>query len=270
MKIIKSNFTIQNIVSLFSIIIGTNYYLSYHWLNGFFKMHGIENLAIVTLDDLTFLFAKYNIVIAELTALGFIGIFIVDIELYSKYKFIEDKKIKPMSDAKEGVKKLKENFRKDTLTKILVFFAAIIIIIGALFIVKIIVQFPQPHLLIFYIIILFVIPILYYLAPNIRKLIFLSQIILMFMWANLFINYVLEESSKSKVDKIVTISFNYDNKKVETNDTLNFVIQSYKYTILKGVNSYYFYNNSDIKNLKYAEKPIVVGLQSVTKSKEKI
>lgn len=264
----KSNLTVQNIVSLFSIIIGTNYFLSYRWFDGFLRINGIDSLAIMTLDDLTFLFAKYNIQIFKMTSIGFIGIFFADI-LESSFNYNIIKNI--IDYVIEKFKKKQNDFRKKKLIKAILILSTTLIVILIIYfcLYKSIVEFPSPILLIIYLLILAT-PLLYHFKANMRRLIFIAQILLMFIWANLFIDYVLEESSKSKVDKLIAISFDYDNKKVETNDTLSFVFQSYKYTILKGSVSYFFYNNSDIKNLKYTETSANVKHQSVSTHKEKI
>jgi hypothetical protein len=264
----RSNLTFQNIVSSFSIIIGINCFLSYRWFDGFLRINGIDSLAIITPEDLTFLFAKYNILIFKMGVIGFIGIFLVNLKSPYIHNLIENR----VENVIERFKRIKVDFKKDKLIQVGLPLLVVLIIIPIFYfrIYKPILEFPSPLLLVSYLFILTVTPLVYYLKPNKRRLIFFIQIILLFIWANFFINYVLEESSKSKVDKLIAISFNYDNKKVQTNDTLSFVFQSYKYTILKGSVSYYFYNNSDIKNLKYTETLANVKLQSASTHKEKI
>jgi hypothetical protein len=246
-KVFKKRFSLQSFLSLFTLIVGTNYFLSYRLLNGFFKICGIDNLAIITIDDLTYLFAEYNLSIVSFTSLGFIGIFLID--LYSSSNE------NPVDNISKNFKIFLNDLKQYNWVKIIFIFLFLLGIILSYYIYSQIITFPNPILILSYLVILFVIPFLYYLLPDMRKIIFGIQIFLMFTWANQFITHILEETKNTNPVNNTEISFIYENQKVQTNDTLNFVIQSYKFTILRdSMNNYYFYDNSLIKNFKYRIK----------------
>lgn len=243
----RTLFSIQNLTALFTVILGTNYYLSYRWFDGILKNIGINSLAIVTLDDLTFLFIKFNIKVISLASIGFISIFLVNFYI----SIIENN---PVENLRITYHKFIRTLKREKWFK---FFFILILIILVLLLYKVVLIIGKLYLLYILILIIIIIPVFYYFNPQNRRFFFIVEIVLMFIWSDLFISHVLEESKSSISDKKVIISFMYNNCLVKTDNNLNFIFQSYKYTILSDSNKLlHFYENVNIKNLKYKELKI--------------
>ena len=227
----NSNLSFENILGVISVIMAAHYFLSYRWFYGMLKIWGIENLSIITMEDLTFSFVHFNITILLLSATGFLWIFL--------WSFISSNKSDPVKDLKEMLKFLKDYWKERSKPiKIIIPITTLIIILIYIFIFKPNLKFPNNSLEVIYFIILTVPPILYIFIKEKRILILGFQILLMFSWANLFLNIVLENVSEKPMllkNKSI-LRFEYKNKTITTSDSLEFLFHSKKYIILRDTN----------------------------------
>lgn len=223
----NNRISIQNIAGLFSVILGTHYFLSFRWFYGMLKIWGIDSLAVISLEDLTFPYAHLNISVISLSSIGFLGIF--------WWKFASNKESNPPKDLKNAINLLRLFFVKQkSWIKIVGIIILIAILIFTYFkVFSPLISLPSRDLGFLYLGILLGVPILYVFLPEKRNLIFGLQLLLMFSWANLFINTILKNANSNKGKIKSQISFEYKEQRIESSDSLIFLHHGYNYLIMK-------------------------------------
>ncbi len=240
----EQKFTIENLAGIISIIIGVHYYLSYKWLYGLLSIWGIETLSIITFEDLTFPFANLNISVILLSTFGFIGI------LY--WNLVSNKKSKPAKNISEAFMFFKNGFKKKPIWMRWTFVISILIlIITYFFIFKPQLDYPNKKLEILYFVILIGIPIIYiFIDNNKRNFVLGFQIFLMFGWANLFVNTILQRTTEKKSNIETHIDFKYKNENITTSDSLKLLFHGHKYLIMSKSNGEIkLYDTKNIDNI---------------------
>ena len=218
--------SIQNIVGLFTIILGTHYFLSFRWFYGMLKIWGVDFFSVISIEDLTFPYAHLNISVLALSSLGFVGILWWD--------FTSNNNSNPLDNLKESIKLLKSLFVKQKWWLKVGLIIILISIVSFIYIVfKPLISLPNRNLGFSYLLILLGVPLIYILLPQKRNLVIGLQLFLMFSWANLFITTVLNDVRSNPSNTKIEISFEYKNRRIESSDSLIFLHHGYKYLIMK-------------------------------------
>lgn len=244
MKKTKQNPTIADVAGIISIIVGIHYYLSYRWLHGLFSIWGIETLSIMTFEDLTFPFADVNISVILLSIFGFLGIFC--------WNLLSDKKSIHVKDVYGNFKLVKSEFlKKPFWAKITLVASFLILASSYLLILKPYVKYPSTKFEILYFAILLGIPIWYiFVNPAKRRNVLIFQMILMFSWANLFVNNVLEGIDQKESKNNILIEFTYKDELITASDSLRLLFHGHKYLItLKNNEKIQLYDTKNIDNI---------------------
>lgn len=257
MKKNSNTFSINNLWTLITIILSFHYYLSYRWISGLLEIYGLNSLSIITIQDIMFSFVNLNYTVIGLCSMGFVILFYIRLTLKNKTYSKADKTF-----SKNLKKFLNTIFThkssKNTIFKII---SALLIIIVGYILFKHYLNIPKNggSFFISLIILFIVIPITYVIWVKKRAIILGGYIFIIFMWSNKFIDKIIVDTQNNASEHKTGVSFIYEGKSIKTNDSLIFILQSYKYLIIKDLktNKNKLYENENITFLETitVEKP---------------
>jgi hypothetical protein len=240
----KLKFTIGNIASLFTVLLGIHIYLSYLFISGLLESYGINAIPTLSMEDLFFSFGKVNAKIFLLALSGFIISLLFDSFIYRDYL------VNGIQSFISWVLKKDVELNQKKAKSILLSFFSILILIFSFSIISIL---NTVNLWIMFLMI-FVIPTILIFSPKQRTFFTILQFIFIVIWLNLFAQDSIDSFRKNETyAKSDQVSFKYLGQSFHTgNDTL-LVFLGYEKMVISFENNKKFMliPTDQIQNLTY-------------------
>ena len=237
---------ITNIIGFITLVFSFHYFLSYKWLKGKFAIYGLDDLPLISIDDVTFSFAHINFLLIKLALIGFVLILLIKLFLSNEIWKNFDTNV--VGQFKQNWKLMGIKLRIGLLM-IFIFF---LLWIGFEILRENELSIPLKISSFF---ITYGLPFTYVFWVKKRNLILGIYFVSIVIWTNATVDYslnIFRWSENSRNKNTAALNFTFQGEDVEVSDSLQLIFHGYKYLILKEVTgNFRLYPTKDIGMICY-------------------